>query len=519
MAGDIAGDLATPPLLRLDFDFPSDCLAKLSRSRVITSNRTSTRNSRATALHIIWHDTAQGCLAAAGLALAESRGSFTLERLHPDRGVSPRAASPAWLPAMAPAVLATAATAADLSALLPPAAQPPALVPAAGFAGHQRQIKLTIGSAPVTLTSIDGHLRGVAQEWPVCRLHIVGPADAALALAHALAADFPLAVPHASLAAAAFALTRNQPLLRRSPGAPAVPPGATLHQAMVLVTAWLADALVYWAPLAPLGQVPEPVHQMRVASRRLRSALALFRRAPGGAALAPFLSPLRDLAQTLGAARDWDVFTLGTGAAVGNAFDGDTRIAAMLTAATRKRATAYANLHTLLNSDAFRAQLVCLALLPHDAPWQTNGDDTTAGADHRRTLHQPAAAFAALTLHRLTRRLFAGTDDLAALAPDDLHAVRKHAKRLRYACEFFSPLFPGKTTRKFIARLADLQEALGLVNDQHVAGLLMAQLPGGADRQFAAGVVQGFVASQGTGARAAAAKAWRKLRREDVFWA
>jgi CHAD domain-containing protein len=85
----------------------------------------------------------------------------------------------------------------------------------------------------------------------------------------------------------------------------------------------------------------------------------------------------------------------------------------------------------------------------------------------------------------------------------------------------FSPLFARKDTRRFLRRLTELQECLGLLNDGAVAGTLMAELAGarpGAERAFAAGVVRGFVAARGGAARKDIVAAWEKFRRQEPFW-
>jgi triphosphatase len=89
-------------------------------------------------------------------------------------------------------------------------------------------------------------------------------------------------------------------------------------------------------------------------------------------------------------------------------------------------------------------------------------------------------------------------------------------KRLRYAAEFFAPLFPGKQASRFIRRLAVLQERLGLFNDTAVAEALLRDLnstPG-----HAAGLVLGFTAARGARSRPKIADAWVRLRRVDPFW-
>ncbi|MGH8772935.1 MAG: CYTH domain-containing protein, partial [Burkholderiales bacterium] len=60
------------------------------------------------------------------------------------------------------------------------------------------------------------------------------------------------------------------------------------------------------------GADPEYVHQMRVALRRLRSALTLFAMLIPKGALSPHQDEIRWLGREAGAARDWDVFTAGT---------------------------------------------------------------------------------------------------------------------------------------------------------------------------------------------------------------
>jgi CHAD domain-containing protein len=97
-----------------------------------------------------------------------------------------------------------------------------------------------------------------------------------------------------------------------------------------------------------------------------------------------------------------------------------------------------------------------------------------------------------------------------------LHGLRLKAKRLRYAAEFFAPLFPGKATARFIRRLSDLQERLGLFNDTTVAETLSREL--NASPGYASGLILGFTAARGAGVRPKIAAAWTRLRRREPFW-
>jgi CHAD domain-containing protein len=475
----------------------------------------------------IWHDTAGFALRDDGLALSEQNGVWRLERLHPDGAAE-------WPPAGPAPILAEGRDPAALGRRITPAIIA-ALVPVAAFTGTSRSLKLQTGGQPAGLDVLEGALRGVARDQPACRLILSGPGPAMAAIAAALAAQVTLTIPRAGLAARAIALAQGAAPAPRQLGAPEIPHGLTVSDALVLVIAHLTDVILHWAAMVPAdkpGTTAEPVHQMRVAVRRLRSALAIFRRATGGPEAAAMFRALgrelKALAATLGEARDWDVFLEGVGADIGAAFEGDRRIASLLAAAGRKRQAAYAVLTAHLAGAAWRDLALRLALLPAARPWsvpvpaQPERDEfgeLRATSLHANMLAASAEAYAAQALHRSLKRVTGAGEDLSALPPDALHRARKNGKQLRYACEFFAPLFPARPARRFLARLEDVQEALGAVNDSHVAAALMHRLGGGPDTRFATGVVLGYVAATSAPAARKAAKAWRKLLKQPVFWA
>ena len=489
---------ATPkPVLEFDIE-PAD-LPRLMRSPVLAAKRGG--RARSTAWRTVWHDTASGELAADGLAMSEQGGTWRLEKLQPN-------GSGDWPPATPAPVLAEAGAAEKLRPGLKSA-----LVPVAVFVGRHRSFPLLGEGPPARLEVLEGALRGVAGDRPACRLLFSGPPAAMAALATELDRHVRLTVPRAGLAAGAFAVAREQDAPPRQLGTPQIPPGLGLSDAIALVIGHLTDVILHWLPLARSDALPEPVHQSRVAVRRLRSALPLFRRATPDAPFSALASELKQLATRLGAARDWDVFLGGTGDAVGLAFDGDKRVASLLAAAIRKRAAAYAALEAYLRGDAWHGLSLRLAMLPTVRPWQETQD-----AAQLEQLAAPAADFAVMALRRQRKRALVAGEDFAALAPPALHEVRKQAKRLRYSSEFFSPMFNGKAVRRFVEKLVDVQEALGALNDGSVASVLMAELAGGADRAFAVGVVRGYVAAINARATSDAKRAWRKFAEASPFW-
>jgi len=311
--------------------------------------------------------------------------------------------------------------------------------------------------------------------------------------------------PPPSPAAALEPVTPPRP---RHLGAPSIAGDVPVGDGLGIVVSHLLDVLLHWADRCRVAAEPEAVHQARVATRRLRSALSIYKRVAACPELDALAAGLRECAGRLGAARDWDVFLEGTGARLA-AGDPDPRITVLLRAAQRRRNEAYAQLRLHLASPGFRtleAGLGCAAAL---RPWERTADP----ADLRRE----TAAFAADVLRRRMKRVRKAGRGVAELPIPALHELRKECKRLRYAAEFFAPGFPKKATKAFGKRLAALQEALGALNDAAQAGTLMAQL-GRAGRGYAGGIVEGWASAAAEPARQRVRKAWKRFRAEPAFW-
>lgn len=487
---------AVPAALELALH-PED-LPLLLRSPTLARLRTAP--ARGAAARIVWHDTADGSLARGGLALAERRGLWRLERMQPDRAPWPPG-TPAPLVSEAPTA---AAAAPDISA---------PLIDLVVFEGRQKSLCLREDGAEMSLLLLHGALRGVARERPCCRMTLRGPSGPLGALSERLAGEVRLFVPRAALAAEAIALARGLAPPPRRLGAPEVAEGDTAGAAFAAILAHLADVILHWSASAGAGAAPEPVHQMRVAVRRLRSALGVFRRAADGPCLGALGEELRALAGRLGAARNWDVFLSETAPPVRDAFPADRRIARLLDAAGRRRKAAYAALAAELDGPGFRRLGLHLAQAAALRPWEAE-----AGPERAGMLAQDVGTYARKLLTRRHDRMLAVGEALAPLPAEALHELRKDAKRLRYACEFFAPLHPGKPARRFLRRLAALQEALGGLNDAVTAAGLTGQLGGGPDLAFARGAMEGFVAARNGELRAGIDAAWAKFRRQDRFW-
>lgn len=510
---------ATPVLFELAV--PAGSSRALLRHGAIAAARSG--RMRTTNETILYHDTADGALAAAGLTLAVVTSGRThwqrLTRLWPDDAER-------FDPGLAPAVLAeqridTATPDTRLLAdwLADDADQPLQAAPPTAFAAvrGRRSVLALAGAAPMTLELFSGSVRTVAAERPVERLQLRVPpcaVDAALALLRTLAEELPLTVPWVSIAEEARALASGTPPRPLRRGAPDLSGAQSVEDGALRAIGHLTLALAGCAPIAIEGTNPEGVHQARVAVRRLRSVLALFKPAIGCARVADLRDRLGGLARTLGPARDWDVFIGGTLADLRAAFGEDEPIVWLARAAEAARAQAYASVREMLEGPAFRLLTLDLAALVASPPWRT--DESLGGAELRES---GLRAFAVSALERRWRKVKRLGRDFETLDTERLHRVRIEAKKLRYAGELFGPVFPGKRHRRFQKALAQLQDCLGHLNDVATADTLMQGLPSrGAGRTLAIGIVRGWTAAKAEAARAGAGEAWAEFLDRDPFW-
>jgi CHAD domain-containing protein len=147
--------------------------------------------------------------------------------------------------------------------------------------------------------------------------------------------------------------------------------------------------------------------------------------------------------------------------------------------------------------------------------WRASWRTTAVAAD----LDMPVSVFTSQMLDRRYRQVCRRGRHLRALTVEQRHALRIAAKKLRYAAEFFSGLYPGKLTKRYIRALSYLQDEFGALNDQAVAGFLLKQVgSGGRLRDRASGVIIGWYACKTNIQLADMAQEWKRFRRCRIFW-
>ena len=209
----------------------------------------------------------------------------------------------------------------------------------------------------------------------------------------------------------------------------------------------------------------EPLHQARVAIRRLRSALSLFKSVVADQRLGRFKRDFRDLSHKLGVARDLDVYVARSGPVpeISEDRSRSSRNLKLTKVVQLEREQAYRRVTSLLQSKRFR-------LLMHDfeiwilaGPWCTSNEREHAG--HDRSIPE----FAAHVLSRRWRKFKHRGRHLDRLTSHEQHRIRIDAKKMRYASEFFSSLMKDpkhiRRHKTFVAALESLQTVLGDLND------------------------------------------------------
>jgi CHAD domain-containing protein len=249
-----------------------------------------------------------------------------------------------------------------------------------------------------------------------------------------------------------------------------LPRTATRREAFVAIAASVAGQWFGNADASRAGLGDEHVHQLRVAQRRLKTLLKLFRGYVDDAwntRVAPDLTWFGDL---LADARDWDVFTDKTLPAYAESDNSAERWQALIAAADAKRRVARDKVRDALASKRY-ARLT-LAFVEWLARFASQED-----ASPTRFV-----SYAEKRIRKDYRRI-AHVPDLASLEAHERHRVRIHAKRLRYALEFFRSVTSRRTRTHTAKLLGELQTVLGEANDAAVAADRLASIPEASDYQ------------------------------------
>ncbi|WP_442754626.1 CHAD domain-containing protein [Methylocystis sp. JAN1] len=259
----------------------------------------------------------------------------------------------------------------------------------------------------------------------------------------------------------------------------------------------------------------EALHQGRVALRRLRAALQLFKPMVEDRDFQRFDDELKWISHVFGEARDLDVFQ-------DNAFEpaaksDDNPGAAELAKLTgAKRDGAHEAVNAAVASLRLRLLLVELSAWIEEGTWRWRD----------RGAQEPIEPFARRALKKQLRKFVKRARPLATLDPAERHKVRIKAKKLRYMANFFKSaprlVAARKRLRRLLARLERMQNCLGELHDEQAMAEFLVEairnLPAGADPLI--GYAAGQLAQPAGDSKrrlAAAVKAYRAVAESRPF--
>jgi triphosphatase len=267
---------------------------------------------------------------------------------------------------------------------------------------------------------------------------------------------------------------------------------------------------------AALARQPEGVHQMRVALRRLRSAIAAFKDLLPVEDRRWISDELKWLLGILGAARNLDVFAtdlLPPAKLRSMQRPGVDDLSAALESSRR---TAYDRVEEAVLSERHASGMLRLSRWFEACAWRYR-----SGTEPAKRLAAPIGKLAPHVLDRGWRQLLRRSKGFGRQTPHQRHKLRIAAKKLRYSVELLESLFDPQETEGFVKRLKRLQDNLGYNNDVRVAHQIVhdlsEQTSGSAAAEAGLRVLEFHQEAQAK-SEWKLRKRLRQLKQADPFW-
>jgi inorganic triphosphatase YgiF len=377
------------------------------------------------------------------------------------------------------------------------------------------------GMAGLVEAALDlGEIEADGRRQPIAEIELElldGSPAALYDLALELGAQTPLQVEMRSKPARGYALAASEPPAWYKAPSLALKPRTTVDEALQAI---LRTCLHHWCineAAALDGRDPEGVHQMRVALRRLRSAVSTFGRLFAPERRRWLDEGARRVIDALGPARDWDVFLSESLAPILAARPDDPNLAALRDAAEDERRRGYDAARARIGAPDYTRFLLELGRWIEAAGWREQPTERGAA-----WLGRPVVAYADHLLAKRHKKALKLGRGFAELTPAERHRVRIALKKLRYTAEFFQGLYGKKRTKAYLTALKQLQDALGHLNDVAVAQTLTDGLIGRAGAPtalvLASGTVLGWLARGTAEVEPQTQDAWQRFVARKPFW-
>jgi inorganic triphosphatase YgiF len=381
---------------------------------------------------------------------------------------------------------------------------------------HQRLVDLPSGTVEVAFDH--GLLKAGERSAPVSEIELelkAGSAAAIYELALQLAEHGPVRPSIQAKSQRGFDLAEDAPTTAPKPRKLRLDPSVPLDDAFTRILRACLHHLLQSLPAAADGRDPEGVHQLRVALRRLRSALHLMRPVSSLSKLEMLRSEAKWLASSLTAAREWDIFKSQTLPGIAKGCPSVTGFDALDEVAERRRTAAYHKVRFVLSDRRCATFVLSLGAWIEARGWRSD-----ISSENLSELTEPAIAFAQRTLAAQYARVIKRGRRLKSMNAEQKHRLRLAVKKLRYGTDFLLPLCgEGKAVKRFRERLIELQEELGSYNDMATTASLLSGLgmetP---DSRIAAAAIAGWQASSMMSTESRLRDTWRNFAKTKAPW-
>lgn len=345
------------------------------------------------------------------------------------------------------------------------------------FSAEVRRTVRTVrrGDAVIEMVVDIGTLLAGGAREPIreMELELKGGSPAALyRFAESIQADIPLLLGAEAKSDRGWRMLTGRPRAAEKAIQPALRPDMSGAEAFRRLAGAILASLLANQPAAAGGM--EGVHGMRVAIRRMRALLALFRPHLAPDVEEHFTDMLRRLGRVLGEARDLDVFCVQTLPELVRTGLDPSLARALQRAAEGERAAAHARVRAEFGGTALTRMVIGLAAWAEDPTALSGRADGGAMA-------RPLSDLAGALEKRLHRQVRRRGRRIRRRSEEELHDLRKALKKLRYALEFLEPLHRHKRLKAYLRHCKDLQESLGALNDAAVAVALAERLALGSE--------------------------------------
>ncbi|UVK48558.1 inorganic triphosphatase (plasmid) [Mesorhizobium sp. AR07] len=328
------------------------------------------------------------------------------------------------------------------------------------------------GDATIEVALDLGKVVAADREAPLCEIELekkAGPPTALYALARKVALITPAHLGVLSKAERGYRLLGSAPGAVKAASTPLTSKTSAATAFAHIAAACLRQFRLNETALA-WPRDAEAVHQARVSLRRLRSLCSICKSLFDDSRFDHLREELTWLASEFGDARNIDVMI-------------DRASSEALSSRLQDaRDDAYAAVEASLSSVRARSLLIDAAEWISVRDWRTQSDEML--------YEQSSRDFASGVFDKLWKKVAKGGNNLIDADDETRHKVRIAAKKLRYAAEFFEPLYQSKAEakrhRRFIMVMEDLQDQLGGLNDlatapDMLAGLELSDVAGAKD--------------------------------------